>query len=428
MGRAAPAAMKRGSVFRHAIPMGRLFGISIDLDYSWFLIVGLLTWMLAVSYFPAEFGPASAGEYWLMGLVTAVLLFVSVLIHELGHSVVAQNYGLQVPRITLFLFGGVSQIAAEPASAGEEFWIAVVGPLVSFALAAFFWEIEPLLSGELPWLVVAKYLALLNLILAIFNLVPGFPLDGGRVLRAAVWKATGAYRRATAAAALTGRFFGFVLIFWGVWQALEGRLIDGLWIAFIGWYLESAAGSQLQLEATKMLMGRHRVAEAMQRNFPRVRGDATVEEAVELLMSTGSSRYLVVDGGEGGEAGTQGLLTLETLRAVPRSQWGVTTVGHAMIPMEKLATASPEGALWTALEKMGREGLSQMPVVAGGVVVGMLSQEDILHYLQVLRVVATGREAPGTVYPGAGRAGPTGNRGLPSENGLAGENRPTHRP
>jgi len=202
-------------MFRHTIPIGRIFGISVDLDYSWFLLVGLLSWMLAVSYYPAEFPGWSAGQYWFIGFITALMLFVSVLIHELGHSVVAKRFGLAVPRIVLFIFGGISEIAAEPLSAGAEFWIAIVGPIVSFALAAFFWELEPLLASSQPLYAVAKYLATLNLILGIFNLIPGFPLDGGRVLRAMIWRLTGQYRRATSIAALTGRFIGFALIFFG---------------------------------------------------------------------------------------------------------------------------------------------------------------------------------------------------------------------
>lgn len=393
-------------MFRHAIPIGRIFGITVDLDYSWFLIVGLLAWMLAVSYFPAEFGPASAAEYWAMGLVTAVLLFVSVLIHELGHSVVAQQYGLQVPRITLFLFGGVSQMAAEPPSAGAEFWIAMVGPLVSFALAAFFWEMEPLLSGWPAWYAVAKYLALLNLILGIFNLVPGFPLDGGRVLRAIVWKATGAYRRATAAAATTGRFIGFLLILWGVWEALRGQLISGLWIAFIGWYLESAAGSQLQLEAAKSLIGSHRVAEAMRRDFPRITGEVTLQDLVEHLVLMESHRYFVVTAaGAGGE----GLVTLEAIRAVPRTQWPITTAAQVMVPTARLDTTTPQEGLWDALQRMGRDGANQLPVVEGGAIVGMLSREDILHTLEVLRAFAAGNGVP------AGASGES--RGYPVDRG-----------
>src|SRR2546429_8104346 len=171
-------------MFRHTIPLGRIFGITVDLDYSWFLVFGLLTWMLAVSYFPSEFKNWNTAEYWFVGSLTAVLFFASVLTHELGHSLVAMRYKVQVPRITLFIFGGVSQIAGEPPSASAEFWIAVAGPIVSFALAALFLIMQPLLTPISPLLAAAKYLALINAMLALFNLIPGFPLDGGRVFRA----------------------------------------------------------------------------------------------------------------------------------------------------------------------------------------------------------------------------------------------------
>jgi Zn-dependent protease len=371
-------------MFRHTIAIGRVFGISIDLDYSWFLIVGLLTWLLAVSYYPAEFRNWSVGEYWLMGLVTAVMLFVSVLIHELGHSVLAKHFGLSVPRITLFIFGGVSQIAAEPPSAAAEFWIAVVGPLVSFGLAALFWELEPLLLGSLPLFALAKYLALLNLILGVFNLIPGFPLDGGRVFRAIVWRATGQYRRATNIAATTGRVFGFLLIFLGVWQFLAGKLLAGLWIAFIGWFLESAAKSQLQEETVKSLLGGHKVLDAMSRDFPQVPGNITLQEAVDKYILAKGQRYVVVNG----SGGPTGLVTLAAIRNVPRTSWPSTPASQAMVPLQKLATTRPDAVLWSALEKMGRDGVNQIPVVQGDAIVGVLSREDILHYLRVLRELA----------------------------------------
>src|SRR2546428_8916703 len=289
-------------MFRHTISIGRIFGIRIDLDYSWFLIIGLLTWLLAANYYPGEFKNWSAAEYWLMGLATAVMLFVSVLLHELGHSLVAQRLGMPVPRITLFIFGGVSQIAAEPSSAGAEFAMAVVGPLVSLALAAVFWGLEPLVVFSSPLLALTKYLAYLNLVLGVFNLVPGFPLDGGRVLRAIIWRFTGQYQRATAIAAATGRFCGFFLIFLGFWQVLGGNLLNGLWIAFIGWFLESAAGSLLQQEGLESLIGERRGAGAMKRDFPRVSGDLTVQELVDKYVLPAGARFFVGDG-TGGPAG-----------------------------------------------------------------------------------------------------------------------------
>ena len=369
---------------RHCIPIGRVFGIAIDLDYSWFLIVGLLTWILAVSYYPAEFRDWNVGGYWIMGLATAVMLFVSVLIHELGHSIVARRYGIPVPRITLFIFGGVSQIATEPPNAAAEFWIAVIGPVVSFALAAIFWELEPLLAWSQPLFALAEYLALINLILGVFNLIPGFPLDGGRVFRAILWKVTGKYQRATAAAALTGRFFGFVLIFLGVWQALNGNFIGGLWIAFIGWFLESAAGSQLQQEVLKNLLGEHKVLDVMERNFPQVDGGITLQELVDKYVLQEAFHYIVVKD----TSGPAGMVTLKGIRAVPRAAWPATPVSQVMIPFQKLTTTRPDAVLWSVLEKMGRDGVNQLPVVEGSGIVGILSREDILHYLRVLQSFA----------------------------------------
>lgn len=373
-------------MFRHTIPIGKVFGISIDLDYSWFLIVGLFAWMLAASYFPRQFPTAGPGLDWAMGALASVLLFACVLVHELGHSVMAQLNGLQVPRITLFLFGGVSQIAAEPGTASQEFWIAFIGPLVSLALAAFFWEIEPLLHPIAPWGGVAQILALMNLVLALFNLIPGFPLDGGRVLRAAVWRATGSFSRATAIAALTGRFFGFAMIAWGIWSIFEGQFLNGIWIAFIGWYLESAANSQLQIQSVRHLAESHRVADAMRRDLPRIGPETTLQQLVDHFVLTETNGYFVVSDGFGRE----GLITLAAIRAVPREQWAVTTAAQAMLPAAQMDTTTPDAGLWPALENMGRDGVSQLPVLDNGLIVGVLSREDILHYLRVLQAFASG--------------------------------------
>jgi Zn-dependent protease len=251
---------------KQSISLGRIFGIPIGLDYSWFLVFALLTWTLAVSYYPAEFKNWPTFEYWLVGGVTAVLLFVSVLLHELGHSVVAMRYKIPVRSITLFIFGGVAQIGAEPPSAIAEFWIAVAGPLVSFALAALFGLLQPVVTSIGPLLALAKYLAYINGVLGLFNLIPGFPLDGGRVFRAIVWGITHNLRRATTIAGNLGRLIGFLFIFYGVWQMVSGNFINGLWIAFIGWFLESAAIAQIQQQRVQGLLSGHRVSEVMSHN------------------------------------------------------------------------------------------------------------------------------------------------------------------
>lgn len=370
-------------MFRHNIPIGKISGIRIDLDYSWFLILALFTWMLATNYFPVEYKHWSTSEYWLVGAVTAVLLFASVLIHELGHSLLARRYGISVPRITLFIFGGVSQLAEEPKSAAAEFWIAIVGPVTSLALAAVFYELKPLVASPQPVLAIVTYLALINFMLAIFNLVPGFPLDGGRVLRAIVWRVTGKFQTATSVAALTGRFIGFALIVLGVWQALSGNLLNGLWIAFIGWFLESAAGAQVQQQMVQGLLVGHKVSEAMGEVCTHVPGSTPLQDLVDQEILSHGRRCFLVDQGDR-EAG---LLTLHNLKEVPRASWTTTTAAQAMTPIEKLSRIDANAELWTAFEKMGRDGINQMPVMNGDELVGMLSRGDVVKYLQTLQQV-----------------------------------------
>ena len=374
-------------MFRHTIPVGRILGVSVDLDYSWFLVFGLLTWLLAVNYYPNEFKHWGAAEYWLMGAFTAVMLFVSVLLHELGHSIVARRYGIAVPRITLFAFGGVSQLATEPPTPRAEFWMAVAGPIVSFALALTFWELQPFLAHASPLLALVKYLAILNLVLGAFNLVPGFPLDGGRVFRSVLWGMTGDFRRSTVVATVTGRVFGFAFIFAGVWLALAGSVLNGLWVAFIGWFLESAAATQLQLQVVKDLLGGHRVSEVMSKDFLRIPGDVTLQQLVDKNVLAQGRRCFVVGNGQG----PAGLVTLSTIKEVPRSSWPRTIASQVMIPLEKAVSIQPAAELWTALEKMGRDGVNQLPVLNGGGgdhLVGMLSRDDLLQYLRVVQTLA----------------------------------------
>ena len=372
-------------MFRHTIPIGRIFGIPIELDYSWFLIFGLLTWVLAVSYYPSEFKNWSVPAYWFMGAITAVMLFVSVLLHELGHSLVAIRYKVPVSKITFFIFGGVSQITTEPPSAGAEFWVTIAGPAVSFGLAIIFWELRPLVIHVAPLLALTKYLAMLNLVLGVFNLIPGFPLDGGRIFRAIVWGLNRNFQRATVIAAVTGRFFGFLFVFLGVWQVLAGNFINGLWIAFIGWFLESAATNQVQQQVVKDLLAGHKVSEVMSRDYVQVSGDIALQELVDKQVLTGGHRCFVVSR----DGVSAGLVTLSEIKKIPRSSWPTTTATQAMIPSEKLISADPNAEVWTTIEKMGRDGINQMPVMEHSAIIGMLSRDDLIHYLGILRSLRT---------------------------------------
>jgi Zn-dependent protease/CBS domain-containing protein len=365
---------------RNTIPVGRILGIPVGLDYSWFLIFALLTWTLAASYYPAEFRNWPAAEYWIVGAVTAILMFVSVLLHELGHSVVAMRYKIPVRNITLFIFGGIAQIASEPPSATAEFWIAIAGPVVSFALAVFFGLLQPVVGALAPLLALAKYLAYINGTLALFNLIPGFPLDGGRVFRAIVWAITRSLRRATLVAASVGRFIAFLFILLGVWQMFTGNFGSGLWIAFIGWFLESAAASQVEQQTIHDVLAGHRVSEAMRRNYSVVNPEMTLEQLVNDHILGAGQRSLVVEQNDR----VAGLLTLHHIKEVPRTNWPITTAAQVMIPSERMKRIQPDSELWAALEEMDRDGVNQLPVMVDGQIQGMLRRDDVISVLRTL--------------------------------------------
>lgn len=368
-------------MFRHHIPLGRILGIPIGLDYSWFVIFALLTWMLATSYYPAEFAGWPPLQYWLVGAATAIMLFASVLLHELGHSVVALRYRIPVRSITLFLFGGVAEIGAEPPSAKAEFLIAIAGPLVSLALAVIFYSMEPTVSGVEPLLGLAKYVAYINLALFLFNLIPGYPLDGGRVFRAIVWAVTGNMRRATLVAANVGRGFAFLFIFIGVLRMASGNFGGGLWLAFIGWFLDNAASSQVRQVTVQRLLAGHRVSQAMNPHCATVPADMTLQTLVDDHVLGGGERCFLVS--RGGTA--VGLITLHQLRKVPQPEWPNTRAAQVMLALEEAEKIAAETELSAALQKMDRDGVNQLPVTRGRDVIGMLSRDDVITFLRTLQ-------------------------------------------
>jgi Zn-dependent protease/CBS domain-containing protein len=381
---------------RHTIPLGRIAGIPIGLDYSWFLIFVLLTWLLAVDHFPAEFPNWARSLYWLLGAATAILFFVSVLLHELGHSAVALRYKIPVRSITLFVFGGVAQIGAEPPSASAEFRIAIAGPLVSFALAGAFYALATTAGAIQPLYALAKYLAYINLVLGAFNLIPGYPLDGGRVFRAMVWAVSRDLQRATLIAARVGRAFGFLFIVLGVWQMLGGNLIGGLWIAFIGWFLDSAAAAQVAQVIFREALAGHTVMQAMSVNCPTVAADLTLQQLVDrYVLETGQRCFLVHRGDN-----AVGLMTLSRIKEVPRSDWATTTAGQAMLPLKESKRVSPDTALSAAMQLMDRNGVNQLPVMSHDRVLGMLRREDIVSFLGTLQELGSRHAASAASHAG----------------------------
>jgi Zn-dependent protease len=366
---------------RQGISLGRIWGIPIGLDYSWFLVFILITWTLAVSYYPAEFNNWPVAQYWLVAAATAILLFVSVLLHELGHSVMAMHYKIPVRRITLFIFGGVAEIGAEPPNAGAEFWIALAGPAVSLALAVIFRLLQFVLTGIAPLLALAEYLAYINGVLIIFNLIPGFPLDGGRILRAIIWGISHSFSRATLIAANVGRAIAFLFILAGVWQMLSGNFGNGLWIAFIGWFLENAASAQVHRQVAHDLMVDHQVAEAMSRGYTAISPETTLQQLVDdHILGAGRRCLMVVRDGE-----AAGLLTLHNVKEVPRIEWATVTAVQTMIPINEVKRVSPETELSEAMAEMDRDGVNQLPVMVNGHCQGMLSRGDLVDFMRTRR-------------------------------------------
>jgi Zn-dependent protease len=368
---------------QHTISLGRIFGIPIGLDYSWFLIFGLITWTLAVNYFPSEFKNWPSAWYWMTGIVSAVLLFASVLLHEIGHSVIALHYKIPVRSITLFIFGGVAQIGAEPPSAMAEFWIALAGPVVSLCLAVFFGVLQPIFISLAPLLALAKYMAYINGSLGVFNLIPAFPLDGGRVFRAVIWGASHSLRSATIIAANVGRFIAFIFIFLGFLLMFAGDLGSGLWIAFIGWFLESAAASQVQQQTVRDFLAGHTVSQAMSHTLTTIPSKTSVQQLVDQFILASGRRIFMVEQ----DNNVIGLLTLHQVKEVPPADRLTTTVDQVMVPLEKMKTAQPGEELWAALEEMDRDGVNQLPVMSESHIEGMLNREDIVSFLRSLKAL-----------------------------------------
>jgi Zn-dependent protease len=366
---------------RQALSIGRIFGIPIGLDYTWFLIFIMVTALLATSYFPLEFSNWVAYQYWLVGGITAILFFASVLLHELGHSVVALHYKIPVHSITLFIFGGIAQIASEPPYALAEFWIALAGPLVNFVLLGVLTLLQPVVGGFAPVLGVVKYLAYINLTLGLFNLIPGFPLDGGRVFRAIVWGLSHNFRKATSIATTVGRGFALLFIIIGLWQMLTGNFANGLWIAFVGWFLENAAMGQMQNLTIQDLLAGHKVDQAMGRNYAIIPANITLQKlADDHVLGLGRSFFVVEENDR-----TMGLLTLHDITEIPRPEWPMVKASEVMIPVDRMQSIQADTQIVDALAKMDLDNLNQVPVMAGGQVAGVLSRDNIMNFLRSLQ-------------------------------------------
>lgn len=365
------------------IKLGSIFGVKIGLHYSW-LIIALLVTLSLVGQFYAINPQWGSSVIWATAIITALLFFTTLLLHELSHAAVARSRGLPVKSITLFALGGVAQIEKEATDAKTEFWIAIVGPstsiLIGTACLTLAWSLGWSSSAEprTPLMAVLQWLGYINIALAVFNMIPGFPLDGGRVLRAIVWWITGDPARSTRIAARVGQLIAFGFIIWGIFRFFGGAGFGGLWLTLIGWFLlDAARASYTQVEISENLRG-VKVSEVMANDWPAVDGRINLQTLVdEHLLRTGQRCFIVEDEGH-----VSGLITPHEVKTVERAKWPQTTVEEVMRPLRSLHTVVPQTPITEALEVMGREDLNQLPVVHDGRLKGIISRSHILRLLR----------------------------------------------
>ena len=362
--------------------IGRILGIPIYVHASWTIIFVLITMSLAMQ-FTQEHPQWTTLQHWSVGIATSLLFFASVLFHELSHSVVARFYKIRVISITLFVFGGVARLGREPTKPIQEFNIAIAGPIASLVLAFGFYGLASFFPYAQMVGALAVWLWQTNAALALFNLLPGFPLDGGRIFRAVVWGITKDFARATTIAGMSGKVVAYGLIVFGAWLGItKGQWTSGLWMAFIGWFLLNAAQESVaQVAIRETLSGLH-AADVMSHEVPTVARDISLEEYGQEVARTGRRCHLVTT-----DDRLVGMMNVNTLNSVPRNEWGNMSVQGAMIPREKILWARPEEPLLGLLERLVSADVNQMPVVSdtendGAHIIGMITRDSILRVMQ----------------------------------------------
>ncbi|HWP43655.1 MAG TPA: site-2 protease family protein [Blastocatellia bacterium] len=386
---------------RGGLRLGQIFRIDIHVDWSWFFIFLLVTWNLAAGVFPQwhpDWGPMLN---WGVAIVASLLFFASVLLHELSHSLVAKARGLPVHRITLFLFGGVSNIEREPPSPRTEFLMAIVGPVTSIVLGIIFLFLanaslvasgsivdDPieLLSRMGPLSTLLMWLGPINILVGLFNLIPGFPLDGGRVLRSILWGITGNLRRATRWASGAGQVIGWLFIITGIAMVFGvsvpifgAGIIGGLWLAFIGWFLNNAAVASYNQLVIQDLLEDIPVSRLMRSDIPAVAPDLPVTSLVyDLIINSDEHAYVVME-----QDRMVGIVCVDDVRKTPREAWEISTVAQIMTPADRMAVATPDEDASKALSDLARRDVRQLPVIDNGRLVGLLRRRDIVRWLQM---------------------------------------------
>jgi len=364
---------------KSSFTIGKILGIPLRIHSSWFLILFLVIISLASGYFPSEYPNWEVSTYWIIGVITTLFFFLSVILHELGHSVIALNQGVPVVNITLFIFGGVAQIGREPESPGSEFKIAIAGPFTSLLLAGIFALIGRIFDFLPTISAVTLYLSRINLILAVFNTIPGFPLDGGRVLRAFFWKVSGRFRTATTWASYIGQGIAILFLGYGLYQMFTGNILNGLWLVFIGWFMINAANEGHKQAMVRETLINITANHLMTQDCPTVSGEISIADLIDDYVIEDGNRcfFIILENGH-----IEGMLTLHNIKKVEQEKWDTLLVKNIMTPLDDLITAPPDENAWILLRKMDEADINQIPVIESGQMIGLVTRKNLLHYLR----------------------------------------------
>jgi Zn-dependent protease len=369
-------------MFGKSLKLFKLFGFEVKIDLSWIFIAVLITWSLAKGYFPFRYKDLSTETYWLMGAVGAIGLFASIIFHELSHSLVARRFGIHMKGITLFIFGGVSEMTEEPPSAKSEFWMAIMGPLSSVVLGIIFYGLYSQavrINSSVPVTATLHYLAWLNGLLAVFNLLPAFPLDGGRVLRSILWSLKKKFRWASRVASGVGSTFGFLMILLGLFNVVTGNFIGGIWWFLIGMFLQSSAKMSYQQVVIRKALEGEMVKRFMVSDPMTVRPSITIKELMEdYIYKYQLKMFPVVDADR-----LLGCVSTKDVQETSREEWDRKTVRELATQCSAENTIGPQADAMEALSKMNRTGSSRLIVVEGDHAVGMITLKDMLKFLSL---------------------------------------------
>lgn len=364
-----------------SIKLGKVLGIPIRLHFTWFIIFALVTVSLSLQYFPATYPQWSETLSWVIGITTSLLFFASVIAHELSHSIVSAMNGIPVKSITLFIFGGVARISREASKASSEFKMAIAGPLSSLLIGGLFGLIWLLTRHNFqPVAALSMWLFRINLLLAVFNLIPGFPLDGGRVLRAILWRGMGNMQKATRIASWVGQgvAFSFILVGIGFFGLYNNDWFSGIWFALIGWFLQNAASSSYKQVIMKDMLQQVTAKDALVSECDAVQPGTSLRSLVMSgVLPKGKRCFVVMDEGQ-----MKGMITLRNIKSVPRGQWDFISTEKAMTPLNKLEVARPDEDASSLMERMDELDVNQIPVVSDGQFLGLLTRETLLKVIR----------------------------------------------